>query len=56
MAVRRDILVAVLSEVARSYFDLRGAQTQLEVARRNLDNQRRTARPRVRRADRFPRF
>lgn len=42
-AVRRDILVAVLSEVAGSYFDLRGAQARLEVARRNLENQRRTA-------------
>lgn len=42
-AVRRDVLVAVLSEVARSYLDLRGAQAQLDVARRNLANQRHTA-------------
>jgi multidrug efflux system outer membrane protein len=29
--------------VARTYFELRGAQTQLAVARRNVDNQRETA-------------
>jgi multidrug efflux system outer membrane protein len=43
LAARRDVTVSVLAEVARNYFDLRGAQAQLEVARRNLDNQRRTA-------------
>ncbi len=39
----RDAQVSVTAEVARSYFELRGAQTQLAVARRNVDNQRETA-------------
>lgn len=34
--------VAIASLVARSYFALRGAQLQLEVARRNAENQERT--------------
>ena len=38
----RDVQVSVAAEVARTYFELRGAQQQLEVARRNADNQRRT--------------
>lgn len=38
----RDVQVSVASEVARAYFDLRGAQQQLAVAQRNADNQRRT--------------
>ncbi len=32
--------VTVTAEVARNYFELRGAQTRLEVARRNAENQR----------------
>ena len=32
----------VAAELATAYFDLRGAQDQLEVARRNADNQQRT--------------
>jgi len=39
----RDAQVSVTAEVARTYFELRGAQTQLAVARRNVDNQRETA-------------
>jgi len=35
-----DAEVSVTAEVARSYFELRGAQHQLDVARRNTDNQR----------------
>ncbi|MGE0707370.1 MAG: efflux transporter outer membrane subunit [Planctomycetota bacterium] len=42
-AARRDVLVSVLAEVARGYFELRGAQARLAVARENLENQRRTA-------------
>jgi multidrug efflux system outer membrane protein len=36
--------VSVTAEVARNYFELRGAQQQLAVARRNADNQRETVR------------
>ena len=36
----RDAQVSVAAEVARTYFELRGEQTQLTVARRNVDNQR----------------
>jgi multidrug efflux system outer membrane protein len=38
----RDVQVSLTAEVARAYFELRGAQEQLEVARRNAENQRRT--------------
>ena len=38
----RDVQVSLTSEVARTYFELRGAQERLGVARRNADNQRRT--------------
>jgi outer membrane protein, multidrug efflux system len=38
----RDAQVSVTAEVARTYFELRGEQTQLAVARRNVDNQRET--------------
>lgn len=37
-----DARVVVIAEVARAYFELRGVQDRLEVARRNADNQRRT--------------
>jgi outer membrane protein, multidrug efflux system len=35
----RDAQVSVIAEVARTYFELRGEQTQLEVAQRNVVNQ-----------------
>jgi NodT family efflux transporter outer membrane factor (OMF) lipoprotein len=38
----RDVQVSLAAEVARSYFELRGAQEQLLVAERNAANQRRT--------------
>jgi NodT family efflux transporter outer membrane factor (OMF) lipoprotein len=38
----RDVQVTLTAELARAYFELRGAQEQLEVARRNAENQRRT--------------
>src|SRR5438093_8734168 len=38
----RDVQVSLTAELARSYFELRGAQEQLAVARRNAENQRRT--------------
>src|SRR5205085_11895742 len=41
-ARRRDIQVSLISEVARTYFELRGGQNQLGVAQRNADNQRET--------------
>jgi multidrug efflux system outer membrane protein len=37
-----DAQVTVAAEVARNYFELRGAQKRLEVARRNLDTERQT--------------
>jgi multidrug efflux system outer membrane protein len=40
MAGVENAQVSVTAEVARSYFELRGAQHQLDVARRNTDNQR----------------
>jgi multidrug efflux system outer membrane protein len=40
----RDVQVTVAAEVARNYFELRGAQTRLGVARRNLATQRDTVR------------
>ncbi|MGH8515026.1 MAG: efflux transporter outer membrane subunit, partial [Gammaproteobacteria bacterium] len=41
-ASRRDVIVSLLSELARNYVELRGAQNQLAVARRNAENQRET--------------
>jgi multidrug efflux system outer membrane protein len=38
----RDVQVSLTSELARTYFELRGAQERLAVAQRNADNQRRT--------------
>jgi NodT family efflux transporter outer membrane factor (OMF) lipoprotein len=38
----RGVLVSLSAELARSYFELRGAQEQLAVAVRNAENQRRT--------------
>lgn len=38
----RDAQVTVSAEVARTYFELRGAQARLEVARRNVSNQQDT--------------
>jgi len=38
----RDVQRLVAAELATAYFELRGAQDRLEVARRNADNQRRT--------------
>ncbi|MDX2119423.1 MAG: TolC family protein [Gemmatimonadota bacterium] len=38
----RGVLVALSAELARAYFELRGAQEQLAVAQRNAANQRRT--------------
>jgi len=41
-ANRQFLLVSLIAEVARNYFELRGAQSQLAVARQNADNQRQT--------------
>jgi NodT family efflux transporter outer membrane factor (OMF) lipoprotein len=38
----RGVRVSLIAELARAYFELRGAQEQLDVARRNADNQQRT--------------
>lgn len=39
-AALRDAQVVITAEVARTYFELRGQQSQLDVARRNVENQR----------------
>lgn len=41
-ALRADVMVSVLAGVARSYIDLRGSQTRLDVAARNVTVQRQT--------------
>ena len=41
-ANRRDVIVSLLAEVARNYFELRGTQNRLQVARRNAENQQQT--------------
>ncbi len=41
-ASRQDVTVSLLAEVARNYFELRGTQNRLSVARRNAENQRQT--------------
>ncbi len=41
-ASRRDVLVSLIAEVARNYFELRGTQNELDVARRNVTNQQDT--------------
>jgi multidrug efflux pump len=41
-ASRRNVLVSLMAEVARNYFELRGAQHELEVARQNAENQSET--------------
>ncbi|MEP7311711.1 MAG: efflux transporter outer membrane subunit [Pseudomonadota bacterium] len=38
-ASRNDVRLSVIAEVARNYFELRGAQNQLVVAQRNADTQ-----------------
>ncbi len=38
----RNVQVSLAAELARVYFELRGAQEQLAVSRRNAENQRRT--------------
>src|SRR2546427_2813708 len=38
----RDVQVSLTAELAAAYFELRGAQEQLQVARQNAENQRRT--------------
>jgi multidrug efflux system outer membrane protein len=38
----RDAQVAIAAEIARNYYELRGAQRRLEVARDNLDSARQT--------------
>ena len=42
IATRRDVVVTLLAEVARNYFELRGAQNGLAVARKNAENQKNT--------------
>jgi multidrug efflux system outer membrane protein len=42
VASRRDVMVSVISEVARNYFELLGAQSELATAEQNAENQRQT--------------
>jgi outer membrane protein, multidrug efflux system len=39
-----DVQVSLFGEIARNYFELRGTQLRLDVARRNIDNQKETVR------------
>ena len=41
-ASRQDVLVTLIAEVARNYFELRGGQHQLDVAKKNAQNQSET--------------
>lgn len=41
-ALLRDVQVTVASEVARNYFELRGAQKRLDIARRDLASEQKT--------------
>lgn len=41
-AGRRDLIVSLIAEVARNYFELRGLQEQRATAERNAENQRAT--------------
>ncbi len=41
-ANRRDVQVSLAGELARNYFELRGAQNELAVLRKNADNQTQT--------------
>jgi multidrug efflux system outer membrane protein len=43
-ASRRDVLLTLLAEVARNYFEFRGARYRLEVARKNSRNEEETLR------------
>lgn len=38
----RDVQLTLVAELARTYFELRGAERQLVVANRNVANQKRT--------------
>jgi multidrug efflux system outer membrane protein len=42
VATRRDVLQSLLAEVARNYFEYRGARLRLEVAKKNADLQEQT--------------
>src|SRR3546814_16075367 len=44
-AALRDAQVSLLAEVARNYFELRGSQLRLDIARRDIANQRQTVHP-----------
>ncbi len=41
-ATLRDVQVSVTAEVARTYFELRGEQSELDVTRRNVENEQAT--------------
>jgi len=41
---RRDVLIILLGDVATNYFNLRGFQQQIVIARKNLETQKKTAR------------
>ena len=50
-ATKRDVVLSLLAEVARTYFELKGARFQLEVARRNAVVQEETLNLAVARAE-----
>ena len=41
-AALHDVQVSLLAEVARNYFELRGSQLRLDIAKRDIDNQHQT--------------
>ena len=41
-AALHDVQVSLLAEVARNYFELRGSQLRLDIARHDIDNQQQT--------------
>jgi NodT family efflux transporter outer membrane factor (OMF) lipoprotein len=40
---RRDVLITLVGDVGTNYFNLRGFQSQLDIARKNLEAQKKTA-------------
>lgn len=42
IASRRNVIVTLIAEIARNYFELRGAQYQFRVSQRNAENQAQT--------------
>jgi len=50
-ATRQDLILSLLAEVARTYFELKGARYQLEITRKNIEIQKETLQLTVARLD-----